>query len=76
MAWVHEADDEDTNMLAEDVIRMACVKVKAMTLPDPYMVDDFSKAILVVGGGMAGMTAALEAAKAGYKTVLVEKEAT
>ena len=72
----HEADDEDTNMLAEDVIRMACVKVKAMNLPEPFQVDDFSKAILVVGGGMAGMTAALEAAKAGYKAVLVEKDAT
>jgi quinone-modifying oxidoreductase subunit QmoB len=76
VAWVHEADDEDTNMLAEDVIRMACVKVKAMNLPEPFQVDDFSKAILVVGGGMAGMTAALEAAKAGYKAVLVEKDAT
>ncbi|MEG6616405.1 hydrogenase iron-sulfur subunit [Peptococcaceae bacterium 1198_IL3148] len=75
VAWVHEEDDEDTNMLAEDVIRMACTKVKAMELPTPYEVEDASKAILVVGGGLAGMTAALESAKAGYKTVLVEKEA-
>ena len=34
-----------------------------------------SKDILVVGGGLTGMTAALEAAKAGYHTILVEKEA-
>ncbi|WP_031513386.1 hydrogenase iron-sulfur subunit [Desulfofalx alkaliphila] len=76
VAWVHEADDEDTTMLGEDVIRMACVKAKAVELPDPYVVENVSKAILVVGGGMAGITAALESAKAGYKTVLVEKEAT
>ena len=31
------------------------------------------KTILVVGGGLSGITAALEAAKAGYKTVVVEK---
>jgi len=29
----------------------------------------------VVGGGISGLTAALEAAKAGYDVVLVEKEA-
>ena len=29
---------------------------------------------MVVGGGITGMTAALEAAKAGYKVILVEKE--
>jgi len=32
------------------------------------------KGILVIGGGMAGMTAALEAAEAGVDAVLVEKE--
>lgn len=33
------------------------------------------KPILVIGGGIAGMTAALEAAETGYKVILVEKEA-
>lgn len=33
------------------------------------------KAILVIGGGIAGMTAAVEAAEVGYKVVLVEKAA-
>lgn len=32
-----------------------------------------SQAILVVGGGMSGLSAALEAAEAGFKVVLVEK---
>jgi quinone-modifying oxidoreductase subunit QmoA len=31
--------------------------------------------ILVIGGGIAGMTAALEAAEVGYRVILVEKEA-
>jgi quinone-modifying oxidoreductase subunit QmoA len=34
-----------------------------------------SKPILVIGGGIGGMTAALEAAEIGYKVILVEKEA-
>ena len=35
----------------------------------------FPRDILVVGGGITGMTAALEASRAGYKCILVEKEA-
>jgi len=34
-----------------------------------------AKPILVIGGGIAGMTAAVEAAEVGYRVVLVEKEA-
>jgi quinone-modifying oxidoreductase subunit QmoA len=34
-----------------------------------------AKPIMVVGGGVAGMTAALEAAEVGYRVILVEKEA-
>jgi len=39
------------------------------------MTDDNSAAILVVGGGITGLSAALEAAEAGQKVVLVEKNA-
>jgi quinone-modifying oxidoreductase subunit QmoA len=39
------------------------------------MAED-GKAILVIGGGIAGMTAALEAAEAGARVILVEKEAS
>jgi len=34
-----------------------------------------AKAVLVIGGGISGMTAAVEAAEVGYRVVLVEKEA-
>ncbi len=33
-----------------------------------------SRPILVIGGGIAGMTAAVEAAEVGYRVILVEKE--
>ncbi|MBF7083887.1 hydrogenase iron-sulfur subunit [Desulfallas sp. Bu1-1] len=75
VAWCHPAGDEDTQMLAEDYLRMSLAKLKNVNLPEPYQVDDFSKAILVVGGGFTGLNAALESARAGYQTILVEKEA-
>lgn len=74
--WCHPADDEDTQMLAEDYVRMSLAKLNNLNIPEPYQVEDLSRTVLVVGGGFAGLNAALEAAKAGYETVLVEKEAT
>jgi len=73
VAWCHEPNDEDTQMLGEDYIRMGCAKVAVAEPPEPQ-IEESSKDILVVGGGMAGMTAAKSAAEAGYKVTLVEKE--
>jgi len=73
VAWCHEPNDEDTQMLAEDVIRMACAKVKVIEPPEP-LIEETSKDIMVVGGGITGMTAAKNASAAGYKVTLVEKE--
>ncbi len=65
--------DEVRQEMAEDYLRMGCAELKKMKLPagNPNKADN--KTILVVGGGMAGMTAALEAAETGYQVVLVEK---
>ena len=46
---------------------------KKTELPEPYLLETISKKILVMGGGIAGLTAAKEAAKAGYEVTLVEK---
>ena len=76
VVWSHKPGDEDTQMMAEDYLRMSGAKVGAMELPEPYKPEEeVSKDILVVGGGLTGMNAALEAAKAGYSVILVEKEA-
>jgi len=74
--WCHPGNDEDTQMLAEDQLRIGIVKAQQMEPPEPYKVEDLSRTVLVVGGGLAGITAALEAAKAGYPVVLVEKNAS
>ncbi|MBU0752012.1 MAG: hydrogenase iron-sulfur subunit [Gammaproteobacteria bacterium] len=67
--------DEIRQEMAEDYVRMGCAEVKKMKLPEgnPNKGDAQNKRILVVGGGMSGMTAALAAADAGYEAVLVEK---
>jgi len=75
VVWSQKPGDEDTQMMAEDYLRMGLAKVNAMSLPEPYQPEEeISRNILVVGGGLAGLTSALEAAKAGYSVVLVEKE--
>ena len=75
VVWSQKPGDEDTQMMAEDYLRMGLAKVNAMELPEPFKPEEeFSRDILVVGGGLTGMTAALEAAKAGTSVVLVEKE--
>jgi len=76
VAWCQKPGEEDTQMMAEDYLRMGLAKVNAMELPEPYQPEEeISRDILVVGGGLTGMTSALEAAKAGHSVVLVEKEA-
>jgi quinone-modifying oxidoreductase subunit QmoB len=65
--------DEVRQEMAEDYVRMGCAEVKKMTLPAGNVKEASSKRILVVGGGMSGMTAALAAADASYEVVIVEK---
>jgi quinone-modifying oxidoreductase subunit QmoB len=72
VVWSHEPNDEDTQMLAEDYLRMGVVRAQKAELPEPFQ-EPIDKTILVVGGGVTGMTAALDAAAAGYTVVLVEK---
>ena len=74
--WIRPDTDaarETTQEMAEDYVRMACAEVKAMKVPEGNQNTGGVKTLLVVGGGISGMTAALEASKAGYKVVLVEK---
>ena len=74
VAWCHKPKDEDTQMLAEDYLRMGIAQgAQDRTAPSRWPTR-FRKTLLVVGGGITGITAALEAAAAGYAVVLVEKE--
>ena len=74
VAWSHPARDEDTQMLAEDCLRMSIARAEKMELLEP-LAEAISRTVLVVGGGVAGIHAALDGAHAGYEVILVEKEA-
>jgi quinone-modifying oxidoreductase subunit QmoB len=74
VVWSHEPNNEDTQMLAADYLRMGIARAKKAGVPEPFEAE-IDKTILVVGGGPSGMTAAMEAAGAGYDVALVEKEA-
>ena len=77
--WIQDStsDDEtvqeDLQMMAEDYLRMGSVKLKKMEPPEPFQDSGFSKDVLVVGGGVAGLTVAKEVAATGYRAILVEK---
>ncbi|GAB6182897.1 FAD-dependent oxidoreductase [Thermodesulfovibrio hydrogeniphilus] len=71
--WTIESPEEQ-QLAAEDYIKMGVIKAQKGEIPEPYVIE-INRTILVVGGGISGMTAAVEAAKAGYDVVLVEKEA-
>ena len=62
-------------MLAEDYLKMGMVRVEKVTLPEPHLLETLSRKILVIGGGITGISAALDASKAGYDVTIVEKEA-
>ncbi|MFZ5453824.1 MAG: FAD-dependent oxidoreductase [Thermodesulfobacteriota bacterium] len=74
VAWTQPPKAEETQALAEDYLRMYCARVKKSDLPEPYE-SECDKTIMVIGGGAAGLSAALEAANDGYQVLLVEKEA-
>ncbi len=61
-------------MMAEDYLKMGMARVEKVKLPELYKVDNFTRKILVIGGGVTGMSAALDAVRAGYDVTIVEKE--
>jgi len=70
-----DTDDarETTQEMAADYVRMGCSEIKYMKLPNANADAASNDRLLVVGGGIVGMTAAIEAAAAGYPVTLVEK---
>ncbi len=72
-SWVHRKEPELATVKAKDLVRMAVAKVKHHTPLHMEPVPVVPTA-LVVGGGIAGMTACLTLAGQGFKSYLVERE--
>ncbi len=72
-SWVHMQEKQDGTAKAKELIKMGVAKAALLEPQEPIISEVQSRA-LVIGGGMAGMTAALGLANRGYEVVLVEKE--
>jgi len=73
-------DDDDyfvdnIQLAANDYLRMSLARLDKVELPEPFKLENQSNKILVIGGGVTGMNAAIDAAKTGADVTIVEKEA-
>jgi heterodisulfide reductase subunit A2 len=71
-SWVHAGDPDAATLKAKDLVRMAISKA-ALLEPLVDTMVEVAQSGLVVGGGVAGLTAALELAEQGYQVYLAEK---
>ena len=72
-SWVHMTEKEAATEKSKDLLRMAIAKARLIK-PQPEEKLEITPTGLIIGGGVSGMTAALNLADQGFKTYLVEKE--
>jgi len=73
-SWVHRAEPEAATDKARDLVRMSISRARLLKPLHDTMFDVVQSA-LVIGGGVAGLTAALMIAQQGYQAIIVEREA-
>ncbi|MGQ4911428.1 MAG: FAD-dependent oxidoreductase [Candidatus Thorarchaeota archaeon] len=73
VSWIHSEDPDAATDKAIDLVRMAIARARLLVPLDEEEVT-IRKSTLIVGAGIAGISAALDLADAGFKVYLVEKE--
>ncbi|MCK4961793.1 MAG: CoB--CoM heterodisulfide reductase iron-sulfur subunit A family protein, partial [Anaerolineales bacterium] len=71
-SWVHKDRDRATQK-AIRIVKTLVEKVRGNQPLEPLRIDHADKC-LVIGGGIAGIQAALDVAESGFEVILVEKE--
>jgi quinone-modifying oxidoreductase subunit QmoB len=71
--WSHEAGNEDTTMLAQDMVRMGLARLDGVKAIKP-LAEEISDTVMVVGSGRAGLEASLAAAGLDHPVVLIESD--
>jgi heterodisulfide reductase subunit A len=72
-SWVHPGDWDGATAKAKDLVGSAVAKARFLE-PQEEMSVPVTPAALVIGGGVAGIEAAIEIADAGHQVYLVERE--
>ncbi len=72
-SWVHQSQPDEATAKAIETIKTIVAKVRYDESLVPLTLPLVKKA-LVIGGGIAGLQAALDIAESGYPVILVEKE--
>jgi heterodisulfide reductase subunit A len=72
-SWVHMHEPEEATEKSRDLVRIAVAKVKLNEPLYPHPLE-VNRSALVVGGGLAGLTAALALAEEGFGVALIERE--
>jgi len=71
-SWVHMRQSQEATQKAMDLVKMAVAKARLLQPLEPIVVPVTRKA-MVIGGGIAGLQAALDIAARGHEVILVEK---
>jgi heterodisulfide reductase subunit A len=72
-SWVHSKQKEEATQKAKDIVRMSVARTINLEPLEEFDLP-VNKRCLVVGGGVAGMTAALDLADQGFEAHLVERD--
>ena len=73
-SWVHQAEPEAATEKAKDLVRMSVSRVRLLE-PLYEISYEVVQSALVIGGGLAGLTAALSFAGQGFRATVVERTA-
>jgi len=72
-SWVHMKSKEQATAKAYDLVKMAVARARRLApLVEPKL--PMTQRALVIGGGVAGIQAALDMADNGYEVVMVERQ--
>src|SRR4030043_319896 len=72
-SWVHQKEKEEATRKAGEIIQVTLEKVRRNESLETIAVA-INRRVLVIGGGIAGITASLDLAEGGYEVILLERE--
>ncbi|GBE18258.1 putative glutamate synthase (NADPH) small subunit [archaeon BMS3Abin16] len=71
-SWVHSKEHDVATVKARELVNMAVSKARLLT-PEKKGRTEIKNKVLVVGGGVSGLSAALETSRQGFGTIIVEQ---